>query len=40
LDSPSDGRNIGGVSPDVNTDKQYVAFERNFLRELTQSNME
>jgi hypothetical protein len=38
--SPRDGGNNGGVSPDLNTDKQYVAFERNFLRELTQSNME
>jgi hypothetical protein len=38
--SPSGGGNNGGGSPDVYTDKQYVAFERKFLRELTQSNME
>lgn len=38
--SPSGGRNNGGGYPDVYTDKQYVAFERNFFRELIQSNME
>lgn len=38
--SPSGGGNNGGVFSDVNIDKQYVAFERNFLRELTESNME
>jgi len=38
--STSGGGINGEGSPDVNTHKQYVVFERNFLRELTQSNME